>query len=59
MAIDNTHTKYLKGSDKKAWAKYKEELENQQKNMAFLNSFKLDDDGEFTATTNRPQGNVR
>lgn len=59
MAVDNTHTKYLKGSDKKAWEKYKAELEAQQKNMAFLNSFNLGDDGMFTATTNRPQGNVK
>lgn len=59
MAVDNTHTKYLKGSDKKAWEKYKAELEAQEKNIAFLNSFKLDDDGTFTAKSNRPQGNVR
>lgn len=59
MAVDNTHTKYLKGSDKKAWERYKKELEAQEKNMAFLNSFKLDDDGTFTATTNRPQGNIK
>ena len=55
MAVDNTHTKYLKGSDKKAWERYKEELEAQQKNMAFLDSFKLDDSGMFTKTSNRPQ----
>ena len=24
MAVDNTHTKYLKGTDKKAWNNYKE-----------------------------------
>ena len=59
MAVDNTHTKYLKGSDKKAWERYKDELESQQKNMAFLNSFKLGDDGMFTATSNRPQGNIK
>ena len=59
MAVDNTHTKYLKGSDKKAWEKYKAELEAQEKNIAFLNSFKLGDDGTFTAKSNRPQGNVR
>ena len=31
MAIDNTHTKYLHGSDKKAWNNYKEALEPQKK----------------------------
>jgi hypothetical protein len=35
MAIDNTHTKYLKGSDKKAWNDYGEALKAQQK----LNNF--------------------
>lgn len=59
MAVDNTHTKYLKGSDKKAWERYKKELEAQEKNMAFFNGFKLDDNGEFTATSNSPQGNIR
>lgn len=27
MAVDNTHTKYLKGTDKKAWNGYKEASE--------------------------------
>ena len=27
MAVDNTHTKYLKGTDKKAWNGYKEAYE--------------------------------
>jgi len=31
MAVDNTHTKYLKGADKKAWNNYKEALEAQKK----------------------------
>ena len=31
LAVDNTHTKYLKGSDKDAWAKYKELIESQKK----------------------------
>ena len=29
MAVDNTHTKYLKGNDKKAWNGYKEAYEAQ------------------------------
>jgi hypothetical protein len=36
MAIDNTHTKYLHGSDKKAWNNYKEAYEAQQKLDNFL-----------------------
>ena len=31
MAVDNTHTKYLKGTDKKAWQNYKEAYDAQQK----------------------------
>ena len=31
MAVDNTHTKYLKGNDKKAWENYKEAYEAQKK----------------------------
>ena len=40
MAIDNTHTKYLRGSDKKAWNNYKEALEAQKKLESFLGKFK-------------------
>ena len=36
MAIDNTHTKYLKGSNKKAWNGYKEAYEAQQKLEKFF-----------------------
>ena len=36
MAIDNTHTKYLKGTDKKAWNGYKEAYEAQQKLEKFF-----------------------
>ena len=31
MAVDNTHTKYLKGTDKKIWQSYKEAYEAQEK----------------------------
>lgn len=31
MAVDNTHTKYLKGADKKAWNGYKDAVEAQNK----------------------------
>ena len=40
MAIDNTHTKYLRGSDKNAWNNYKEALEAQKKLESFLGKFK-------------------
>ena len=36
MAVDNTHTKYLKGTDKKAWNDYKSAYEAQQKFDNFL-----------------------
>ena len=36
MAVDNTHTKYLKGNDKKAWNGYKEAYEAQLKYENFL-----------------------
>ena len=39
MAVDNTHTKYLKGTDKKAWNNFKEALDAQNKLEAFLSGF--------------------
>jgi hypothetical protein len=36
MAIDNTHTKYLRGADKTAWTNYKEALETQAKFQNFF-----------------------
>jgi len=41
MAVDNTHTKYLRGSDKVAWGKYKDELEAEKKNEDFFKQFKV------------------
>ena len=38
MAVDNTHTKYLKGADKKAWNNYAEALKAQNKLDNFLDS---------------------
>ena len=38
MAVDNTHTKYLKGDDKKAWQRYKEAYESSKKLENFMNS---------------------
>ena len=36
MSIDNTHTKYLHGRDKKAWEGYKEALKAQESLDNFL-----------------------
>ena len=44
MAIDNTHTKYLKGQDKKVWNNYKDAYEAQKKFDNFLGSFDVPDD---------------
>ena len=41
MAVDNTHTKYLKGTDKKAWNDYKSAYEAQQKFDNFLGGLKI------------------
>ena len=43
MAVDNTHTKYLHGSDKKAWNNYKEALDAQRKFGDFFGNFNLPD----------------
>jgi hypothetical protein len=50
MAIDNTHTKYLKGADKKTWKNYKEALDSQKQLDKFfngLNAPELEDGEEF------------
>lgn len=41
MAVDNTHTKYLKGTDKKAWNDYKSAYEAQQKFDNLLGGLKI------------------
>ena len=41
MAIDNTHTKYLHGTDKKAWNGYADAYKAQQKLDNFLGGMKL------------------
>ena len=41
MAVDNTHTKYLKGTDKKAWNDYKSAYEAQQKYENFLSGLNI------------------
>ena len=44
MSIDNTHTKYLKGADKKAWNDYKTAYEAQTKLENFMSGFKTPKD---------------
>ena len=41
MAVDNTHIKYLKGSDKKAWNNYAEALKAQTKLENFMGGLKI------------------
>ena len=41
MSIDNTHTKYLHGADKKAWNSYKEAYEAQVKLDNFMSNMKV------------------
>lgn len=58
MAVDNTHTKYLKGRDKKVWTNYKEALESQRKLENFMAGFgKFDDlkEGEEIEIPVKPQ----
>ena len=43
LAVDNTHTKYLKGRDKKVWENYKSALESQRKLDNFFDSFNAPD----------------
>lgn len=49
LAVDNTHTKYLKGRDKKAWEGYGETLKAQNKLENFLNSKLPNGNGEWEA----------
>ena len=41
LAVDNTHTKYLKGRDKKVWENYKSALESQKKLENLFESFNI------------------
>lgn len=43
LAVDNTHTKYLKGKDKKTWENYQEALKAQNELGNFMDSFKCPD----------------
>lgn len=44
MAVDNTHTKYLKGADKKAWNDFKTAYDAQQKLENFMYGLGVHDD---------------
>lgn len=44
MAVDNTHTKYLKGADKKAWNNYKDAYDAMQRAESFMDSLKMPKD---------------
>ena len=59
MAIDNTHTKYLHGADKKVWNNYKEALEAQSKFDNFFESLgassgDLKDGEEYEVPVHQP-----
>ena len=41
LAVDNTHTKYLKGTDKKIWNGYKDAYEAQKKLEGFMSGLKI------------------
>ena len=41
MAVDNTHTKYLRGADKKAWSNYKDAYEAQNKLENLLDRWRI------------------
>lgn len=43
MSIDNTHTKYLKGRDKKAWNGYADALKAQSKLDSFMSGLNIPD----------------
>lgn len=44
MAVDNTHTKYLKGKDKKVWNNFKDAYEAQKKLDNLFGNFNVPDD---------------
>ena len=60
LSIDNTHTKYLKGKDKKAWTNFKEAYECQKKFDNFFDSFDVPSlkDGEEIEIPVRKSSNV-
>jgi len=59
MAVDNTHTKYLHGADKKAWTNYKEAYEAQAKFDNFIKGFDKVEDGGGHGRQDLPLGNAK
>ena len=60
MAVDNTHTKYLKGADKKAWNNYAEALKAQTKLENSMGGLKIPDlkaGEEFEVPVNKNKSN--
>ena len=58
MSIDNTHTKYLKGADKKAWNNYKSAYEASKQAEKFMDMFNvphLKEGEEFEIPVRKPQ----
>ena len=57
MAVDNTHTKYLKGADKVAWNNFKEAYEAQKKLELFFSHItpnrKLKEGEEYEVPINK------
>lgn len=59
MAVDNTHTKYLHGSDKKAWSNYKDALKAQSQldnffvGLGDIPDLKEGEEFEIPTTTNK------
>ena len=62
MAVDNTHTKYLKGNDKKAWNDFKSAYEAQKKLDNFFSGFtvpNLKEGEEYEIPVNKKKGNKK
>ena len=63
MSIDNTHTKYLKGTDKKAWNDFKAAYDAQQKMDKFIQGFNLPkeikDGEEYEIPVNKKRTNIK
>ena len=59
MAIDNTHTKYLRGADKKVWENYKEAYKASKSLDNLFDSFgklpELKEGEEYEIPVRKPQ----
>ena len=62
ISIDNTHTKYLQGADKKAWKNYKDAYEAQVKLDNFMSNMKvpeLKEGEEFEIPVNKNKNKIK